>query len=141
MIKFKKIFKKIVRPFELFYYNISWGMRLNRLDKNLDILLIYLKSVKIELIQLNEYNCIIKFTDNSELTFWTANRWYGFMNSGQMNFSNGKSISWSSKSPSYEVLHEYKKLIKKHEKSTKVDFYEYLPIKLLRKEKLKKIKL
>jgi len=70
-----------------------------------------LEKFEIVSIEISNYECVIVFGDYSKLIFWNANRWYGWMNSGQMYFSNGKSIKWSSKSPSCEVLYKYRKLI------------------------------
>ena len=153
---FKKIIDNIVKPFKRLYYNYSWGLRLYEESKKLDILLIYLDNVKITSIEYLNYDYKITFDDNSILTFWNSNRWYAWMVIGNMVFSNGKKIEWRYETPSYEVLYKYRKLIlnqeeinkkeevkeiKKEKKFKKIeDFYEYLPIKLLRKEKLKKIK-
>jgi len=149
MMNFNIILNKLFRPFKLIYYNYSFDTRCYPIDKKLNILLIYLENVEIVSIELFTFQCKITFVDNSELTFWNANRWYGWMSSGKMIFSNGKIMEWRSKCPSYETLYKYRKLIKNYEKPKTVekesndivgDFTDCLPIKILRKEKLKKIK-
>jgi len=126
-----------------FYYYISWGMRIYSKYDELYVLLIYLKNIKISSIEKLPYYYNITFEDNSVLKFWDENRWYSWMSSGDMNFSNGKKLSWDGVMPSYEVLHEYRKIIRKYEKSKRINgimnFSEYLPLKMIRKEKLKKI--
>lgn len=126
-----------------FYYYISWGTRSYEHSKKLDILLIYLENIKITTIILDKYYCTIKFEDNSNLRFWNENRWYAWMSQGDMYFSNGKIMSWNGESPSYEILHKYKKIILEQErinKSSDLDFQDCLPIKYIRKLKLKKLK-
>ena len=150
---FKKMMNNILKPFKKLYYKYSWGFRLYDTSRKLDILLIYLENMKIISIKKLNYDYKIIFSDNSILTFWDSNRWYAWMGIGKMEFSNGKIIEWKYEMPSYEVLCKYRKLILNKEGIKKIeqvkieknfkkieDFYEYLPIKLLRKEKLKKIK-
>ena len=126
-----------------FYYYITWGSRNNNYDNKLDILGIFLENVKIISISTEYGFYILTFDDNSVLKFWEMNRWYGFMSHGVMSFSNGKTLSWYNTSPSYETLHKFKKFVlnfEKIEKSKEDDYYDCLPVKYLRKEKLKKIK-
>ena len=64
------------------------------------------------------------------------------MSHGDIYFSNGENIKWSSKMPSVEVLYKYKKYIENYDNNE--DISKYLPlkmqIKLQRKQKLLKIK-
>ena len=125
----------------------------------LDILLVYLENVKISSINVDNYYATILFYDNSILKFLICddnihftvkdyNRWYIWMSKGEMSFHNGNTIDWRNDSPSREVLYKYKKLILKYEKDEiirkkEADMLKYnncLPIKLVRKEKLKNIK-
>ena len=131
-----------------FYYCISWGMRNYSTYRELDVLLIYLNNIEILSVDTNSFECQIMFEDNSKLIFWNESRWYAWMSSGSMSFSNGKILKWNGKMPSYEVLNKYRNVIKKYERekkrstkkiSTIMDFSQYLPAKLIRKEKLKNI--
>lgn len=147
MNKLNEILNKILRPLKLLYYNVNCSMRVYSIDKKLNILIIYLENVKISSIVSSTYYYDITFEDGSILNFWNENRWHVWMSTGTMTFSNGRIMKWDAKMPSYEVLYKYKKMILKYEQSKKVkkvelieDFYDCLPIKLIRKEKLKRIK-
>ena len=140
-------YQYILKLLKMFYYNINYQSRLYKKSKKLDILLVYLENVNISSINTSNYYCEIIFKDNSILIFWNANRWYAWMNQGNMTFSNGKTLMWCSEMPSYETLYKYKKLIKKFEKykniedSEKIDnINDYLPESIIRKVKLKKLK-
>ena len=133
---------------KIFYRLVYPEKRLYKLYSKLDILNIYIKKVGIKSIDTKVFNCVIIFNDNTKLTFWNFNRWYSFMSKGTIEFSNGKILNWEQCQPSYEVLYNYKKIVKasennKHIRSTKPNLgalpVEYLPINLIRKSKLKKI--
>jgi hypothetical protein len=82
----------------------------------------------------------IIFNDGTKFEFWNENRWYAWMKRGNINFSNGKELTWDNVMPSNEVLVKYGNIIKKSEKKeTDFNFDQYLPIKTLRKNKLKKL--
>jgi hypothetical protein len=119
----------------------------------LDILIIYLEKVGIKSISTNDkYWGTIVYNDGTTYLFWNENRWYSWMSRGKISFSNGKELNWVNKMPSYEVLYKYKKkmtLAEKFEKKLNKqpnieiednDYTEYLPVRLLRKLKLNKIK-
>jgi hypothetical protein len=68
------------------------------------------------------------------------------MSQGSINFSNGKFLSWDGSMPRYEVLYKFRKAIRKELKKSSMkdekkeeDFIQYLPLKYIRKRKLKKI--
>ena len=142
-----KIIKNILKIFKNFYYFLYTPMKLYDTYHALDILVVYLENVKIINIEIIIGNCVITFSDNSVLTFWNS-RWNAWMAYGTMKFSNGRIMKWYKKQPSCEVYYKYKKLILNHEKSKNheidnveiEDFSDCLPIKLLRKQKLKNIK-
>jgi len=130
------------------YYRILWfKLRSHKCYDALDILTIYLKNVEISKITLDRSNYKIFFLDGSRLKFSNCDRWPGWMSNGDMTFHNGKIMSWYDKSPSYETLFKFKNFILNYEKKEakrilyeeKIKFDDCLPIKLLRKEKLKKI--
>lgn len=106
------------------YYYLKYGSILKNYNTNykLDVLLVYLNEIGIRSIDLsNTYTCVIVFND----------------------FSNGKTLTWNCLMPSSEILYRFKKIIKAQEKVKKVvdsNFTELLPIKILRKRKLDKIK-
>jgi len=104
----------------------------------LDILIIYLEEVGIASYEENFATSKIVFKDNTELFFWDANKYYAWMSSGVINFSNGKSVKWSEKMPSYEVLYKYKRAVLDFGAQT--NYNEFLPIKIQRKLKLEKLK-
>lgn len=110
-------------------------------SKKLDILIIYLKEVGIRTIEHKKefYGYTITFNDGTIFKFWDNNRWYSWMSLGEIKFSNGKKIEWSGTMPYSEVLYKYRKIIIKNEKISD-DYTEYLPLKMLRKMKLKKLK-
>jgi len=141
---------------KIIYYRVLWfsSSRYKYYDL-LDILLIYLKNVKISSISKTDYKCNIIFLDGSVLTFNNTTIKSCWMSEGTMIFSNKKKLTWYDKSPSYEILYEYRKLILKYEKDEnkrlcelsktqheieKNNLIDCLPIKYLRKEKLKTIK-
>ena len=122
----------IMRPAFLWFWLVS---KIN----SSNILIIYLEQVGIRTIEYTGYQCYVTFKDGTLLKFWNENRWYSWMSTGEINFSSGKKIEWTQKMPYSEVLYKYKKLIIKNDKVLD-DYTEYLPIKLLRKMKLKKLK-
>lgn len=129
------------------YYYFLYGQLFGRgYDgmKKLNILLIYLEDVGIKSIsKLNgHYDLEIIFNDNSRFECRCSEsrsiRWYSFMRYGKIEFSNGKILIWDSNMPSYEILYKYKKIIIEKMEDTD-DYTEYLPTRVLRKLKLKKI--
>jgi hypothetical protein len=135
-----KVFKKIYY-FIIFHFRYAL-IRNYSTNRQLYILLIYLESVGIKSIHLqrNDARYFIIFNDNTTLEFWNNNRWYAWMSEGKIKFSNGKILSWSSEMPSPEVLIKYIRIIRALEKKKQnEDFEQYLPIKVLRKNKLKKL--
>lgn len=128
------------------YYYIKYGSVKNYDVKHeLDVLLIYLNEIGIKSISLSgifddeDYYYTIVFNDNTTIKFWNVNRWYAWMSICEINFSNGKKLKWDAMMPSYEVLYNFKKIIKAHEKVIKKENKGYdifLPIKLIRKKKL-----
>ena len=136
-MELKKILKKI-------YYFILWNEKTNYdYFSKLDILLIYLENVKIIDIIIDDDYCKIKFSDGTKLRFSNEydDRWKSWMKRGVINFYNGKTLDWSYKRPSREILYKFKKLILEKEKlDTEAEINGYLPISLVRKQKLKNIK-
>ena len=140
---------------KIIYYRVLWfSIPTYKYYDLLDILLIYLKNVKISSISKTDYKCNIIFLDGSVLTFNNTSK-SGWMSEGTMIFSNKKKLTWYDKSPSYEILYRYRKLILKYKKDEDKRKYEQsktqheieknnlidcLPIKYLRKQKLKTIK-
>ena len=109
----------------------------------LDILLIYLKEFGIKSIENSTYHIKIIFNDGTKLRFWNENRWYSWMSNGTIEFSDGKCFSWNDKMPRNEVLYEFKKVVKSIENKKDYidnDYSEFLPQKIIRKMKLKKLK-
>lgn len=126
-------------------YSLLWcRYNLYKSDYNLDVLLIYLNNIKINSIDSSTYHCEIIFDGGTKVIFWNENRWYAWMNNGEIEFENGKKLDWNNRMPSDEVLYKLKKIVRKYEKSIKksdinIDFSEYLPTKLSRKCKLNKL--
>jgi hypothetical protein len=120
--------------FALYRDSPSW-------DK-LDILLIYLEEVGIKSVEYKRgyFGCTITFNDGTTYSFWNENKWFAWMVSGEITFSNGKKLEWKDRMPSSEVLYKYRRYIRKIKKDPDSDYTEYLPLKLLRKMKLKKLK-
>lgn len=130
-----KILKRIYyfwMYFALYRDSPSWN--------KLDFLIIYLEEVGIKSVEYKEeyYGCIITFNDGTIYRFWNENKWFAWMCSGEIRFSNGKKLEWRDKMPSSEVLYKYRKYIRKNIQKDS-DYSEYLPLKLLRKMKLKKL--
>lgn len=129
---------------ELFYYFL-FGSFIGRVDNRyskLDILKIYFREIGIKAIsQLDDhtYDYYIIFNDDTTLYISYTTK-FTFMRRGIMKFSNDKELKWQFQMPSYEVLYLYNKAIKKYKKEIECDYYEYLPVKLQRKLKLKNIK-
>ena len=122
------------------YYNSD---RLYKEYKMLDVLIVYLEEVGIKSYtkSYSMYRSKIIFNDNTELIFWDSDTKMSTMSSGSISFSNGESLIWDNKSPSYEVLYKFSIAIKKiNEYDEYDDFSKYLPIKLQRKVKLKNLK-
>jgi hypothetical protein len=105
--------------------------------KILDILIVYLEEVGISTYDIGDFNSKITFKDNTVFSFWDSNKWYAWMSSGTIHFSNGKILTWSSKCPSYEVLYKFKVEI---DNFCVKSYNDYLPIKVSRKLKLNKLK-
>lgn len=129
------------------YYFIMYGSLMKNYEVyyKLDILLVYLKEVGIKtiIISNDKYRGTIIFNDNTKFSFWNANRWYAWMSSGEIIFSNGKTLNWDMKMPKSEVLYKFKKVIKAYEKISKITdnaYSDLLPIKVQRKRKLNRIK-
>lgn len=133
-----KILKKI-------YYGIIFHLRYAFLrnedvNRKLDVLLVYLNEIGIRSISMDYHWCTIVFKDNTTIEFWNANRWYGWMSQGKISFSNGKVLEWNDTMPSNEVLVKFIKIVTfLDKKQQKEDFTQYLPVKVLRKAKLKKL--
>ena len=83
--------------------------------------------------------CTITFNDGTIYSFWDDNKWFAWMSYGEIKFSNGKELKWDEKMPSSEVLYKYSRYIRKIKNKPDSDYTEYLPLKLLRKMKLKKL--
>lgn len=124
-----------------FYYFLYGSFIINyKTNYKLYILLIYLNEIGIKsFTKQSEYISIIIFNDNTEFIFWNENRWYAWMRTGEIKFSNGKKLNWDGEMPPFEVLFKYKKLIKKLERKIDTNFSEYLPTQLIRKYKLQKL--
>ena len=137
------------------YYFFRYGFKGYRTWHMLDVLQIYLENVGIKSISVdsletsfNRFYYTIIFNDSTYLKFWNGGRWWFWMTSGTIEFSNGKILTWDArdnKMPSYEVLFKFKKVIKEYEKGNAPikkqknysdDYSEYLPLKLARKIKL-----
>lgn len=114
------------------YYNCSLNYPI--LPK-LIILSIYLDKIGIKNMSESQYHMHITFNDNTTATIWNENKPYAWMSSGKINFSNGESLKWASKSPPLETLYKFKKFKEKND----TDITKYLPSKMLRKQKLQKL--
>ena len=99
--------------FKSLYYHLRYGRRNHKTYQILDVLKIYLEEIGIKSVSSNLFYCTIIFNDDTNLEFWNGNRWYAWMMSGSIEFSNGKKLKWSYKMPSNEVLFKYKKSYKK----------------------------
>lgn len=136
--------------FKNLYYYFLTIERLYKKCETLDVLIIYLDNFKIKSVNImpKQARCVIVLSDNTQIDFWyntdETSRYDSTMSDGTIRFSNGKTFTWTSSQPSYEVLYKIKKILKleKTEKPEKIksSYEEYLPLKLLRKEKLKKLK-
>ena len=133
--------------FKEWYYFFKYaGTKSYSTYVKLDVLLIYLNEIKIKSISSSYSNYTITFNDDTILVFWNGNRWYAWMSHGSLCLKNGKKLEWDQAMPSYEVLYHYMVYIKsiepKEEKKEKPnnDYSEFLPLKTLRKLKLKKLK-
>ena len=151
----------------IFYSILYFSEALYKADPRLDILLIYLKEVGIKSISEDNSNFTIIFNDDTALTSWKLEnrqyrkhlmyhqlRWFSFMSSGVINFSNGKRLNWNERMPSGEVRYKFKRVILKYENEEKrkadllkknieiesFNYEEYLPTKISRRLKLKKLK-
>lgn len=123
-----------------YYFRYGSLTKLYKSDPILDILLIYLKEVGIKNYTCDSYHTLITFNDGTKLNYWNVNKWYAWMSEGVVNFSNGKSYRWNHSMPSNKVLFYFKKYTREIEKQKmKLDYSEFLPIKILRKIKLQKI--
>lgn len=128
---------------EIFYYFL-YGSIIGRCDsryRKLDILKVYLEEIGIKAISKmsdHYYDYYIIFNDDTTL-YISYSTDYTFMRRGIMKFSD-KELKWSDGMPSYEILYKYRKIVKKYQKDIDSDYSEYLPLKLKRKLKLKKLK-
>lgn len=140
ILKIKKILKSI------FYTLLNSSPKIYEVYNKLDILLIYLKEIGIKEYSEDSdgYYATITFNDGTTYYYWDENKWYAWMRKGKINFSNGKILEWNDKMPSSEVIYKYKKATKKYRikihNNNNCDYSEYLPLKLIRKIKLKKLK-
>jgi hypothetical protein len=137
---------KVIRIFNSINYFFRYTWKTYGSDSRLRVMEIYLEDVGVKSISLSpdKYYYTFIFNDGTEIKFWNANRWYAFMSQGEATFSNGKSFKWAGVMPPRSVLFKYKRIIKEYEKindpAVKSDGYsEYLPLKLVRKNKLLKI--
>jgi len=146
---FKKLSKFIIKKSKKLYYHFLWhGKLAYKCYDVLDILNAYLDIVKISSIKTDKYYIDITFSDGSTLNLWNDDRYTKWMYRGEMEFSNGRKMKWSEKSPSYEILCKYKKVVLKYEKdelkrkkeSENMKYFDCIPVKYLRREKLKKFK-
>lgn len=128
------------------YYNIfSPSSRIYKKYNKLGILLVYLENVGIKSIHFPYSNKVqIYFKDGTELyaTCYEDNHSV-FLSNGVMIFPNEKRLDWDERMPSYEILYKYNKIIEKERERLEYlksdDYSEFLPEKLKRKLKLKKI--
>lgn len=140
ILKIKKVLKSI------YYMFLNFSPRNYRTYNKLDVLLIYLNEIGIKEYSEDKdgYNATITFNDETTYYYWNENRWYAWMRKGEINFSNGKVLEWNDKMPSNEVIYKYRKALKKYRiklrNNNDNDYSEYLPLKLLRKTKLNKLK-
>lgn len=131
---------------EIYYFLKYPGTRLYEKYKKLDVLLIYLKEVGIKSTNIGYGYCIVIFNDDTQLKIWNENRWFAWMSQGSLTLKNGKNFEWNTCMPSYEVLYHYMRHMKSIEPEEKKivkpsdDYSEYLPLKIVRKLKLKKLK-
>jgi len=141
---------------KLKYFFLWFHSRKYKYYDVLNILAIYLDYVNISKISSDPSSayCNVIFSDGSRLEFGNNNssssdsRWKTWMCRGTMKFSNGKILEWRDKSPSYETLYKYKKLILKNERIVKnerkqmekIKYDDCIPVKYMRKQKLKSIK-
>lgn len=134
-------FKKIKQKLNKLHYYMNFESRHYPYYKKLDIILVYIDNLDIVSIKNDDYYYIFTFSDNTILNFWHTNRWFAFMSQGNITFSNGKILDWCNKAPSYEILYKVKKIILEYEKKQDDnEYYDCLPTKLLRKQKLEKLK-
>ena len=131
---------------EIYYYLKYPGTRLYARSKKLDVLLIYFNEIGIKSTKVDYGYYLIIFNDDTQLKMWNENRWFAWMSSGSLTLKNGKNFEWNTCMPSYETLYHYMRYIKsiepKEEKILKhsEDYSEYLPLRVVRKLKLKKLK-
>lgn len=137
-----------------FYYGMlnGWSANYNASPK-LNVLLFYLENIGIKSITFptnlfgSSYYVDIEFKDGTRLHAWNVNRWYNWMNCGNVKFSNVEKLEWENCRPSHEILYKYHQVIKKYEKELKrqryqedSDFSKYLPKGYAKRmERLKKL--
>ena len=138
--------KNTMKRFKNIYYFIRYGSIMKNYNTNykLNVLLVYLEEIGIRKVDLSDgYYCAVIFNDNTKMRFWNVNRWYAWMSQGEIIFSNGKTLTWNATMPSSEVLYKFKKIIKAQGKIKKIvdsEYSELLPVKVIRKRKLDKLK-
>jgi len=138
MIK-KGVMRSILSLIKRIFFWFHFPVRNYETYKTLDVLLIYLEEVGIKSFTCNNpHRVSIIFKDGTKLRFWNENRWYAWMSSGEINFSNGETLKWENRMPSREVVFYFRRLIRKKEEEE--DITRYLPVKMIRKKKLKKLK-
>lgn len=145
--KKQKLQKKLerVKEKEQSFYKKMYGHELNNykpfISERYDFLLVYLEDIGIDTVDdLDSHYTTITFNDGSILKFWSANKWYGWMDSGNLDCSNGKKLEWNSISLSYETTYKFKVAIEEHQRGNKSFISDdYLPIKYARKSKLKNL--
>jgi len=123
--------------------NLKYGTRNYNTEIRLDVLSIYLDEIGIKSIHYtrNDYEIVMEFNDGTILKGWNENKWYAWLSSGEINFSNGKLIRWSKKMPNVELALRLKKIVKNfdNQKYDNFDHTQYLPKSLIRKLKLEKL--
>ena len=123
--------------------NLKYGTRNYNTEIRLDVLSIYLDEIGIKSIHYtrNDYEIVMEFNDGTILKGWNENKWYAWLSSGEINFSNGKLIRWSKKMPNVELALRLKKIVKNfdNQKYDNFDHTQYLPKSLIRKLKLQKL--
>jgi len=114
-------------------------MRLYSEDNRINVLLVYLKEVGVATSDDSDYYYFyVTFKDGTKLKCWNANKWECWMSIGEVDFSNGEKFRWDCRSPSYETLVAFKNLFNSCDYNS--DYNRFLPLKVQRRLKLKKLK-
>jgi hypothetical protein len=131
------------RIFKEIYYYIRYNKNIKfKIDRTLDVLVVFLLIMRIKKVEILDNRLIVIFGDNTILISSYNKKWCSFMNNGILILSGNSEVhekryEWVNKMPPYEILYRFKKVVEsKIKDQPSYDVYKYLPIDILRKIKL-----